>query len=258
MRLVIKTGSAILSKKKGGLDRAAVERIANQAAAAQKKGHAVVLVSSGAIAAGVARLGWSERPTQLSMKQAAAAVGQLALMEAYERAFSKHRIIPAQILLTKEDLINRDRSANIRTTLLHLLSLKTIPIINENDSVSTAEIQVGDNDTLSAAVAKKIGANKLILLSDIPGVFEQDAHGHLTTRIIPVIRRITPAMITKASRARGSKMSVGGIVTKYVAAKAATAAGIETWIAPGYVANTVGEILSGKSRVGTRFLPKKK
>lgn len=258
MRLVIKTGSATLSKKNGGLDSSAVARIARQLAKAHNAGHQVIVVSSGAIAAGVGRLGLKERPRDLQLKQATAAVGQVALMKAYEEALARYRIIPAQLLLTREDLNNRRRTLNVRHTLLHLLSHRTIPIINENDSVSTAEIQFGDNDALSAMVATRVGADKLILLSDVPGLYEQDEKGHLTTRVIPVVRHITAAMQKKANGNKGSKMSVGGMVTKLAAAKRATAAGIETWIASGTAENSVECILRGDSNCGTRFLPRRK
>jgi glutamate 5-kinase len=231
MKLVIKVGTAILSKKNGGLNNASVKNLVAQLAALHKNGHDVVLVSSGAIAAGVGRLHLSGKPKDLGLKQAAAAVGQLALMEAYESAFKRFRITPAQVLLTRDDLTHRERYQNARKTLNVLLNLRTVPIINENDTVATEEIKFGDNDSLSAFVAVTLKAHKLILLSDVPGVFEQDTHGHLTKKIIPVVRHISPAMVRRASRASGSKMSVGGIVTKFLAAKAATAAGIETWIA---------------------------
>lgn len=254
MRIVVKTGSAILSKASGGLDHEAVARITAPLARAHKDGHQIVIVSSGAIAAGVGRLGWTERPTDLRMKQAAAAVGQLALMKAYEDAFSKDRITPAQMLLTRDDLNHRQRYLNVRNTLLHLLELKTVPIINENDCVSTDEIQFGDNDTLSAAVATKIGADRLILLSDVKGLYEQDEDGKLTNRVIPVVERVTPEMEKRALKSKGSKMSVGGIITKLTAAKMATAAGVETWLASGYEPQALESIISGRLDHGTRFL----
>lgn len=256
MRIVIKSGSAILSKKDGGLDPAAVGRLAAQASKAHKDGHDVVIVSSGAVAGGVARLGWTERPTELAMKQAAASIGQVALMEAYERALSADGILPAQILLTRDDLLKHDRYLNARNTLLKLLSLRAIPIINENDSVSTDEMQFGDNDTLSAAVAIKAEADKLILLSDVPGLFRQEKDGALTSEVIRVVDRVTPEMEKQAVRTKGSKMSVGGIVTKLAAAKMATSAGIETWLASGYEPDSISRILAGDPNAGTRFAPK--
>lgn len=258
MRIVVKTGSAILSKKDGGLDPQAVQRIASQLSQAHKAGHEIVVVSSGAIAGGVARLGWKDRPTELALKQAAASIGQVALMEAYERSLSADGILPAQILLTRDDLLKRERYLNIRTTLLQLLSLRVIPIINENDTVSTEEIQFGDNDTLSATVAIKVEADKLILLSDVPGLFEQDADGKLTSNVIRVVEKVTPAMEKAALRTTGSKMSVGGIVTKLSAAKMSAAAGVETWLASGYEPDSILRVIAGDVSVGTRFATKAK
>lgn len=258
MRLVVKTGSSVLSNAEGGLDRSAIGRLAKQLGQAHHQGHEVILVSSGAIAAGAGRFGWKERPTDLALKQAAAAVGQLALMEAYEGAFKKDGLIPAQILLTRDDLTHRQRYLNIRTTLLELLSLKTIPIINENDSVSTEEIQFGDNDTLSAVVATKVEADKLILLSDVKGLFEQDSDGRLSDRLISEVDRVTPELERRLSKHQGSKMSVGGMAAKVMAAKMATAAGIETWIASGREDSVIQQILSGAPQCGTRFLAKAK
>ncbi|MCG3204222.1 MAG: Glutamate 5-kinase [Elusimicrobia bacterium] len=254
MRLVIKTGSATLSKKNGGLDAKAIGRIAKQLAYAHKRGHDVIVVSSGAIAAGVGRLKLKERPKELQAKQATAAVGQVALMHEYEKALSKYGIIPAQLLLTREDLMNRKRYTNVRHTLLHLLSHRTMPIINENDSVSTDEIQFGDNDSLSSIVAVKVRADKLILLSDVPGLFEQDSRGRLTNRVIPLVKRVTASMEKKADINSGSKLSVGGIKTKLAAAKRATSSGIETWIASGTAPDTIEKILNDVTGAGTRFL----
>lgn len=254
MRLVVKSGSAILSKSSGGLDPDAVRRLAAQLIKLHHAGHDVILVSSGAIAAGVGRLGLKERPVDLRVKQAAAAVGQLALMKTYEEAFAQANIIPAQILLTREDLAHRERYLNIRNTFLHLLSLKIIPIVNENDTVSTAEIQFGDNDSLSAIVATKVEADKLILLSDVPGFYRSDSEGQLTQDIIPVIEKITPEMERHVSKASGSKLSVGGMATKLAAAKMATAAGIETWIGSGSDDRVLEKILNGDSNAGTRFV----
>jgi glutamate 5-kinase len=258
MRLVIKTGSATLSNAHGGLNPVAVARIAQQLASAQKAGHEIVVVSSGAIAAGVGRLGLKERPRDLQLKQATAAVGQVALMKAYDQSLSRFGIVPAQLLLTREDLMNRERTLNVRHTLLRLLSYCIIPIINENDSVSTEEIKFGDNDSLSSLVAIKVSADKLILLSDVPGLFEQDASGALTRRVIPMVERVTAAMERKASAHKGSHLSVGGIVTKLQAAKRATQAGIETWIGSGTAADTLARILRNEPGAGTRFLARRR
>lgn len=256
MRLVVKTGSAVLSASEGGLRTSAVDRIASQLARIKAQGHEVILVSSGAIAAGSGRLGWRERPAELRRKQAAAAVGQLALMEAYENAFSRDNIIPAQVLLTRDDLMNRQRYLNIRTTLLELLALNTVPIINENDCVSTEEIQFGDNDTLAAAVATKVQADKLVLLSDVPGLYVAGDDGKLTKEIVPVVEHVTEEMEKKASRVTGSAMSAGGMSAKLRAARMATAAGIEVWIASGHADDILEKVLRGEPGAGTRFLPR--
>lgn len=256
MRIVIKTGSAILSRKDGGLDPAAVGRIAAQLSRAHRDGHQVVVVSSGAVAGGVARLGLTERPTDLAMKQATAAIGQVALMEAYERALSADGILPAQVLLTRDDLVKRERYLNARNTLLQLLALRTIPVINENDTVSTDEMQFGDNDTLSAAVAIKVEADRLILLSDVPGLYRQDGDGALTSDVIRVVEKVTPEMEKRALASKGSRLSVGGIVTKLAAARVATAAGIETWLASGYEKDSISRVLAGDAAAGTRFVAK--
>jgi glutamate 5-kinase len=254
MRLVIKTGSATLSNTHGGLNPTAVARIAKQLAAAHQAGHEVIVVSSGAIAAGIGRLRLRERPRDLQLKQATAAVGQVALMKAYDQTLGRFGIVPAQLLLTRDDLMNRERTLNVRHTLLQLLAYKIIPIINENDSVSTEEIKFGDNDALSALVATKVGADKLILLSDVPGLYEQDENGRLTNRVIATVERVTTSMEKKASAHKGSHLSVGGIVTKLLAAKRATQAGIETWIGSGTAADTVSRILRNEPHAGTRFL----
>lgn len=258
MRWVVKTGSAILSRLEGGLDRAAVMRIAAQLIALRQNNHEVILVSSGAVAAGLGRLGIKDRPTDLRLKQSAAAVGQLSLMEAYEEAFSKAGVIPAQILLTREDLLHRERYLNIRTTLMTLLSLGTLPILNENDSVSTDEIQFGDNDTLAAIVAAKVGADRLVLLSDVDGFYEAGTERSSTPTVIPVIERITDQMERAASKTVGSAVSTGGIAAKVKAARTATSAGVETWIASGRRADTLAAIDQNRAGAGTRFAPRPK
>jgi glutamate 5-kinase len=253
MKLVVKVGTAILSKKKGGLNAASLKALVAQLAALHKKKHQVVLVSSGAIAAGVGRLRLSGKPKDLGLKQATAAVGQLTLMEAYESAFKKYRITPAQILLTRDDLTHKERTQNARKTLDVLLKLKTIPIINENDTVATEEIKFGDNDSLSAFVADTVKADKLILLSDVDGLFELDKKGNVTKKQIYKVSNVA-AVEKQVSKVNGSKLSTGGMAAKLMAAKRATAAGIETWIASGRKPNILSKILSGVPNVATRFL----
>ncbi|MCB4756302.1 MAG: glutamate 5-kinase [Elusimicrobia bacterium] len=256
MRLVLKIGSSVLSAPDGRLDPSSLNRFASQLAALHKEGHEVLVVTSGAIAAGVAQFAWKEKPVDLRLKQAAAAVGQAALMNAYQKALSSFQIIPAQVLLTREDFMNRQRYLNVRNTILKLLFLKTIPIINENDCVSTDEIQFGDNDSLSALVATKVEADKLIILSDVQGLLELDGEGRLTTKIIPVVERVTPELERTVVGAKASKMTVGGMTTKLAAAKMATAAGIEVWIASGHEPDAVKNILAGRPGAGTRFVPR--
>ncbi len=253
MRLIIKVGTAILSKKQGGLNAASVKALVAQLASLHKRGHSVVLVSSGAIAAGVGRLKLSGKPKQLGLKQAVAAVGQLALMEAYERAFKKFRITPAQVLLTRDDLTHKERTQNARETLQTLLALKTIPIINENDTVATEEIKFGDNDSLSAFVAITLKADKLILLSDVDGLFELDKTGRITKKQIFKVTNVT-AVEKQVSHVNGSKLSTGGMAAKLMAAKRATSAGIETWIASGRKPNILAKILAGTPHAATRFV----
>jgi glutamate 5-kinase len=245
-------GTAILSKKNGGLNNASVKNLVAQLAALHKNGHDVVLVSSGAIAAGVGRLHLSGKPKDLGLKQAAAAVGQLALMEAYESAFKRFRITPAQVLLTRDDLTHRERYQNARKTLNVLLNLRTVPIINENDTVATEEIKFGDNDSLSAFVAVTLKAHKLILLSDVDGLFELGKNGELTDRQIYHVRDV--ARVEKqVSKTKGSKLSTGGMAAKLMAAKRATSAGVETWIGSGRKPNILAKILAGAPNVATRF-----
>lgn len=253
MRIVVKVGSAVLSKLDGGLDQDSVHRIAAQLAGAHKKNHQVILVSSGAIAAGVGRLSLGDKPKELALKQAAAAVGQLALMEAYEKAFSRFGIIPAQLLLTRDDLTHRAQWLNVRHTLLELLKLRVIPIINENDSVATEEIRFGDNDLLSAILATKVEADRLILLSDVDGLFQLDKNGRLSDTLITTVPKVTAKFEKQASIQRGSKLSSGGMIAKITAAKLATSKGIETWIGSGRKPDVVTRILTGQTGFATRF-----
>ena len=256
MRWVVKTGSATLSHSNGRLDYNAVERLVRQIVDVKRRNNEVVLVTSGAIAAGVGRLGLSKRPTELKMKQSAAAIGQVVLMEAYERAFSRFKIVPAQILLIRDDLMNPKRRLNFQHTLHTLLSMNVVPIINENDTVSTDEIQFGDNDRLSALVAVKIKADRLVLLSDVKGFYEVDRLGRLTDRVIPVVKNITRPMLVKASKKQGSSMSVGGISAKLTAAKLATSHGIETWLTSGLDSQSLKKIVQGHPDAGTCFKAK--
>lgn len=248
MKIVVKIGTASISRPEGGLDDRRLAALAAELAALHKSGRRVILVTSGAIGAGMDVFGWDKRPTALKDKQAAAAVGQVALMEAYKRAFSAEKVTVAQVLLTRSDLEDRARYLNIRQTLDALLGHGVLPILNENDTVATDEIQFGDNDTLSALIAAKASADKLFLLTDVDGLMTNPTDGEL----LPEVFQITPDIEALVRAGTGSKKSVGGMATKVAAARLAMASGVETWIASGKQSGVVTEILDGHG-VGTRF-----
>lgn len=245
-RIVLKFGSGILSTRKGvGLSRPQIARLAREVGALVHAGHQCVIVSSGAVAAGLATLGLDARPKQLAAKQACAAVGQSQLMHAYASAFAKQGLAVAQLLLTHNDLDSRTRHINARSTLAHLLARgHVVPIINENDSVAVEELNFGDNDRLSAEVAILIGAGLLIILTSVDGL--QDAQG----RIVPLVKDLS--QVSGLVRSDKGHVSTGGMVTKLQAAQLAVKAGIPTVIASGRQAGLVGRIVAGQ-RVGTYF-----
>lgn len=247
MRIVIKIGTSVFSRlgQKSGDGLASLIR---EIVFAKKRGHEILLVSSGAIAQGMKHLRWRERPKEMKMKQAAASVGQVALMQIYQKLFAKQKITVAQVLLTREDFQSRARYLNAKNTLATLLEQGVIPIINENDTVSVEEIQFGDNDTLSALVAAKMDAQMLVLLTDVEGL-----RNSRTNEIVPFIPQISPEIETHASRKSKSGMGTGGMLSKIEAAKIATASGVDTFVANGFRKGTLTEILNGKS-VGTKFL----
>jgi len=245
-RIVLKFGSGILSTEQGiGLSRRQIARLAREVGALVRAGHQCVIVSSGAVAAGLATLGLSARPRELAGKQACAAVGQSQLMHAYASAFAKQGLAVAQLLLTHNDLDSRTRHHNARNTLAHLLSRgNVVPIINENDSVAVEELNFGDNDRLSAEVAILIGADLLIILTSVDGL--QDAKG----RIVPRVKDFST--VTGLVRSDKGRVSTGGMVTKLQAAQLAVKAGIPVSIASGRKAGLVYQIVAGQ-RVGTFF-----
>jgi glutamate 5-kinase len=251
MKIVVKIGTASISRPQGGLDEARMRELARELGALHRSGRRVVLVTSGAIGAGMDVFGWDKRPTALKDKQAAAAVGQVALMEAYKKAFAAEGVTVGQVLLTRADLEDRDRYINARNTLDALLSRQVLPILNENDTVATEEIQFGDNDNLSALIAAKTSADKLFLLTDVDGLLtEPGARG----KLLPEVFQITPDVEALVQAGAGSKKSVGGMATKIAAARLAMASGVEVWIASGKRPGVVTEILEGRG-VGTRFEP---
>ena len=250
-RLVLKVGSRVLTAKGKTLSLEIFDRMAREVAGAKKAGYEVVIVSSGAIAAGMERLGFTEKPKTIPQKQAAAAIGQSALMWNYERAFSFYREKVAQILLTRDDLSNRNRFLNARNTLLALLDSGVIPIVNENDTVAVEEIKVGDNDNLSALITNLAGADLLLIWSDIDGLYDRDPRLHKNAKLIPLVAHVTAELEKKASGTL-SPFSIGGMVTKLQAARKAALFGVPTILANGTVEGTLKKILSGEE-VGTLF-----
>src|SRR5574343_621345 len=231
-RLVVKVGSALVTNNGSGLDLAAIGDWARQIATLRNEGKEIVLVSSGAVACGVQRLGWGRRPKTVHEKQAAAAVGQAGLVEAYEIAFSQHGLHTAQILLTHDDLADRKRYLNARSTLTTLLDLGVIPIINENDTVITDEIKFGDNDTLGALVANLIEADALVILTDQQGLYSADPRKDPSATLIQHATAGDPELEKMAGGA-GSAVGTGGMLTKILAAKRAARSGAHTVIASG-------------------------
>jgi len=251
MRVVVKVGTSTLTHQTGHLNIRHIEAFCKVLSDLKNAGHQVILVSSGAIGMGVGKLSLKERPSDMPTKQAAAAVGQCELMYTYDRLFSEYNHTVAQILLTGEDMNHPDRYENFRNTLHRLLELDVLPIINENDTVSTAEIAVGDNDTLGAIVAKGADAQLLVLLSDIDGLYTADPRQDPAARLIPVVEEITPQVLALAG-GKGSSLGTGGMATKLNAASLCRAAGISTVIANGADPAILYDVLEGKP-VGTLF-----
>ena len=251
-RLIVKVGSSLVTNDGRGLDHARLARWAEQIAALNKLGKEVVLVSSGAIAEGLLRLGWPRRTQALHELQAAAAVGQMGLIEAYERCFRSHGLRSAQVLLTHADLADRERYLNARSTLRTLLELKVIPIINENDTVTTDEIKVGDNDTLGALVANLIEADALIILTDQPGLYTADPRKDPAAELVREARAGDPALEAMAGGA-GSSVGTGGMLTKILAAKRAARSGAHTVIASGREEQVLLRLAQGEA-IGSQLV----
>ena len=248
-RWVIKIGSALLTNDGKGLDTVSIASWVEQIVELTKHDIDVILVSSGAIAEGMKRLGWSERPDDIHQLQAAAAVGQMGLIQTYESLFAKHEIHTAQILLTHENLTNVDRYENISSTLDNLLELGTVPIVNENDTVATDEIKFGDNDTLAALVANLVGANQLIILTDQGGVYDADPRQDDNAKLINKIH-VDDEKLTQVAGRTGGSFGSGGMYTKVLAAKKAAESNTTTTIASGKAENVLTRLQAGE-RVGT-------
>ncbi len=253
-RWVVKIGSALLTNDGKGLDQAAISRWVDQLAALRAQGMEVVLVSSGAVAEGMVRLGWTNRPHEMHKLQAAAAIGQMGLVQAYEVNFQRHGTHTAQILLTHEDLSNRRRYLNARAALCELIRLGVVPVVNENDTVVTDEIRFGDNDTLGALVANLIEADGLILLTDQTGLFEADPRSDPGARFVSEARAEDDALIAMAGG--GGKLGRGGMATKVRAARLAARSGAVTVIASGREPDVLLRLKAGEA-VGTLLVPER-
>jgi glutamate 5-kinase len=251
-RLVVKVGSSLVTNGGQGLDRIALAQWAGQIAALARQGKEVLLVSSGAVAEGMQRLGWARRPTAVHELQAAAAVGQMGLVQAYESCFRDFGLHTAQVLLTHEDLADRRRYLNARSTMRTLLSLSIIPIINENDTVATDEIRFGDNDTLGALVTNLVEADALVILTDQPGLFTADPRKDQTATLVREARAGDPALELMAGGA-GSHIGSGGMLTKILAAKRAARSGAHTVIASGREPDVLGRLAAGQA-IGTQLI----
>ena len=251
MRIVIKIGTTTLAHTSGHLNIRRVEELCKIISDIKNAGHEVILVSSGAIGMGVGKLGLRSRPADMPTKQAAAAVGQCELMYVYDKLFSEYHHTVAQLLITGEDVESQERHRNFSNTLNRLLELKVIPVLNENDTVSTAEIVIGDNDTLAAIVAQSVKADLLILLSDIDGLYTADPHTHPDAKLLHHIADVDESVMALAG-VSSSQQGTGGMVTKLRAARICLDCGCQMVIANGAEPENLYGILEGKP-IGTRF-----
>jgi glutamate 5-kinase len=250
-RVVVKVGSSTLTHSNGLLNFRRIESLVKQLSDLHNSGLEVVLVSSGAIAAGVGKLGLTTKPKLMPQKQAAAAVGQVALMHMYDKFFAEYGQIAAQVLITKEDMNHETRVENAKNTFSALLAQKVIPIVNENDAIATEEIKFGDNDTLSAEVCSLIHADLLILLSDIDGLYDCNPLEHPDAHMISYVEEVTEDIMSAASGS-GSSLGTGGMITKLKAAKIATASGAAMIIVDGSIQDILNKVIEGED-IGTYF-----
>ena len=259
-RIVVKVGTSTLTHDSGNLDLRSMEHLVRTLSDLSGMGHEIILVTSGAIAVGTAKLGLPERPKELRMKQATAAVGQCRMMHLYDKLFSEYNRSMAQILLTGDDVEEEARAEHLRGTFSALMEMGVIPVVNENDSVSSAEIEtghhkvLGDNDTLSAIVAKLCEADLLVLLSDIDGLYDADPKAHPNARLLHHVEELTPEIYEMAGGA-GSWRGTGGMATKLSAARIAMEAGCDMVITNGERMEDLYGIVDGMD-IGTRFLAK--
>lgn len=254
MRIVVKIGTSTLAHSTGRLNIRRIEELCKVLSDLKNAGHEIILVSSGAIGMGVGKLSLNKRPEDIPTKQAAAAVGQCELMYTYDKLFTEYNHNVAQLLITAPDIEDGVRKLNFHNTLERLLELGVLPIVNENDTVSIDEIEIGDNDTLSAIVTANVNADLLVLLSDIDGLYDSDPHKNKDAKLIETVSEINDD-IMKLAGDKGSALGTGGMITKLNAAKIATSAGCEMVIANGENPCVLYDIAEGK-KVGTRFLKK--
>lgn len=255
MKIVVKIGTSTLTHQSGCVNIRKVETLCKVLSDIKNAGNEVILVSSGAIAMGVGKLNLRERPSDIAGKQAAAAVGQCELMYIYDKIFTEYNHTVAQILLTADDLRDEDRHHKFESTMECLLELNALPIINENDTISTEEISIGDNDTLAAIVAESIRADLLILMSDIDGLYDSDPHKNPNAKLIPEVHEITEDILSLGGGA-GSKRGTGGMLTKLKAAQIATGSGCDMIIANGAYPELLYNIIDGIP-AGTKFFAKR-
>ena len=256
MRIVVKVGTSTLAYPTGRLNIQRMERLCKTLSDLKNAGHEIILVSSGAIAMGFGKLNLSERPKDMPGKQASAAVGQCELMYVYDKLFTEYNHTVGQLLITAPDIADGgSRKANFHNTMDRLLELGALPVINENDTVSTEEIAVGDNDTLSAIVAATVSADLLVLLSDIDGLYDGDPRKNPDAKLIPTVETVDERIIALGGGS-GSSLGTGGMATKLLAAQIAVGAGCEMVIANGEKPELLYDIVAGKP-IGTRFLVKR-
>ena len=255
MRIVIKLGTSTLAHKTGRLNIRRVEELCKVISDLKNAGNEIIMVSSGAIGMGVGKLVLAERPEDIPTKQAAAAVGQCELMYTYDKLFSEYNHTVAQIHITGEDIEHSDRRKNFENTMRRLLELGAIPIINENDSIATHEIEIGDNDTLGAIVATTLGADLLIILSDIDGLYTSDPRKNKDAVLLHTVNEITPE-IENMTGGAGSSLGTGGMQTKINAAKIVNEKGVDMVIANGNDPDILYDIIEGKD-IGTHFIARK-
>ncbi len=254
MRIVVKIGTSTLTHATGNLNIRHIQALCACLSDIKNAGHDVIVVSSGAIGMGVGKLGLQEKPKDIPTKQAAAAVGQCELMYTYDKLFSEYHHTVAQLLITGDDIADETRHENFRNTMNRLLALGAIPIINENDTVATAELGIGDNDTLAAIVAQSIQADKLVLLSDIDGLYTADPHKNPNAKLISRVEKLDDSILVLAG-VSGSNLGTGGMITKLQAAKICMACGCDMVITNGNDTANLYGILDGKE-IGTTFSEK--